>query len=162
MIWPVFLKCFAQAVDQLGVQRVGIADTVGVATPLQVYETVKLIRSALKPSTDIEVFRIFNWLGTELVVQFHTHNDTGCCIANAYTALQVLHVYLLFMLIIPQGGATHIDTCVLGIGERNGITPLGGFLARMYTLNKEYECLAVICAYGHNDHALAMFVRVLT
>eukprot|EP01124_Arcella_intermedia_P002948 TRINITY_DN1160_c0_g1_i1.p1 TRINITY_DN1160_c0_g1~~TRINITY_DN1160_c0_g1_i1.p1 ORF type:complete len:323 (-),score=73.38 TRINITY_DN1160_c0_g1_i1:775-1743(-) len=35
-------------------------------------------------------------------------------------------------------GATHIDTCVLGIGERNGITPLGGFLGRMYTLDKEH------------------------
>jgi homocitrate synthase len=35
-----------------------------------------------------------------------------------------------------EGGATHIDTCILGIGERNGITPLGGFLARMYTINK--------------------------
>jgi len=35
-------------------------------------------------------------------------------------------------------GATHIDTCVLGIGERNGITPLGGFLGRMYTVDKEH------------------------
>ena len=35
------------------------------------------------------------------------------------------------------GGATLIDTTVLGIGERNGITPLGGFLARMYTLDPQ-------------------------
>ena len=55
-------------------------------------------------------------------IEFHTHDDTGCCIANALIAL--------------QAGATHINTCVLGIGERNGITPLGGFLARMYTLDK--------------------------
>jgi hypothetical protein len=27
---------------------------------------------------------------------------------------------------------------VLGIGERNGITPLGGFLSRMYTMDKEH------------------------
>lgn len=47
-----------------------------------------------------------------------------CCIANALVAL--------------EAGATHIDTTVLGIGERNGITPLGGFLARLYTLDKEY------------------------
>ena len=26
-----------------------------------------------------------------------------------------------------EAGATHIDVTVLGIGERNGITPLGGF-----------------------------------
>ena len=32
-------------------------------------------------------------------------------------------------------GATHIDTSILGIGERNGITPLGGLIARMYTHN---------------------------
>ena len=35
------------------------------------------------------------------------------------------------------GGATLIDTTVLGIGERNGITPLGGLLARLYTLDPE-------------------------
>jgi len=56
-------------------------------------------------------------------IECHFHNDTGCAIANAYAAL--------------EAGATHIDTSVLGIGERNGITPLGGFLARMYTANRE-------------------------
>ncbi len=50
-------------------------------------------------------------------IEFHVHDDTGCAIANAYIAL--------------VSGATHIDTCVLGIGERNGITPLGGFLGRL-------------------------------
>ena len=63
-------------------------------------------------------------------------------IANAYTAL--------------EAGATHIDTCkssnlygvdliltyqwpaVLGIGERVGITPLGGLIACLYAANPEY------------------------
>lgn len=44
----------------------------------------------------------------------HFHDDTGCAIANAYCAL--------------EAGATHIDTSVLGIGERNGITSLGGLM----------------------------------
>jgi homocitrate synthase len=44
-------------------------------------------------------------------IETHFHNDTGCAIANAYCAL--------------EAGATHIDTSILGIGERNGITPLG-------------------------------------
>ncbi|KAG0169889.1 mitochondrial Homoaconitase [Apophysomyces sp. BC1034] len=57
-------------------------------------------------------------------IECHFHNDTGCAIANAYAAL--------------EAGATHIDTSVLGIGERNGITPLGGLLARMYTADKNY------------------------
>jgi len=103
---PTDLLRVYQAVEQMGVQRVGLADTVGIATPLQVYQTVATVRAHV--NCDIE---------------FHCHDDTGCCIANA--------------LIAVQAGATHIDTCILGIGERNGITPLGGFLARMYTIDKE-------------------------
>eukprot|EP00733_Pompholyxophrys_punicea_P002349 Pompholyxophrys_punicea_v1_NODE_1763_length_564_cov_2.518664.p1 type:complete len:184 gc:universal NODE_1763_length_564_cov_2.518664:555-4(-) len=61
------------SVDKLGVHRVGIADTVGVATPSEVLNVVKSVRSILKPETGIE---------------FHTHNDTGCCVANALMALE--------------------------------------------------------------------------
>lgn len=94
------------AVDKLGVvNRLGIADTVGVATPTRVYQLVSSLRRV-----------------TNADIEFHGHNDTGCAIANSFAAL--------------EGGATHIDTSVLGIGERNGITPLGGFVARMYTHNK--------------------------
>ncbi len=102
----VDLLTIYRAVDKIGVNRVGIADTVGVANPRQVYDLVKTLRSIV--SCDIE---------------FHGHNDTGCAIANAYCAL--------------EAGATHVDTSVLGIGERNGITPLGGLIARMYTNNPE-------------------------
>ncbi|KAI8081401.1 homocitrate synthase [Halteromyces radiatus] len=103
----VDLLSIYKAVEKVGVDRVGIADTVGCANPRQVYELVRTLRSVV--SCDIEC---------------HFHNDTGCAIANAYAAL--------------EAGATHIDTSVLGIGERNGITPLGGLLARMYTADKDY------------------------
>jgi homocitrate synthase len=93
-----------EAVDKIGVHRVGIADTVGVATPRQVYELVRELRKRV--ACDIE---------------FHGHNDSGCAIANAFEAL--------------DAGATHVDTTVLGIGERNGITPLGGLIARLYATN---------------------------
>ncbi len=93
-----------EAVDAIGVNRVGIADTVGVATPRQVYELVRELRARV--TCDIE---------------FHGHNDSGCAIANAYEAL--------------DAGATHVDTSVLGIGERNGITPLGGLIARLYAIS---------------------------
>lgn len=94
------------AADRAGVDRVGLADTVGVATPSQVRELVADVRQVVR--CDIE---------------FHGHNDTGCAIANAFEAV--------------RAGATHLDTSILGLGERNGITPLGGFLARMFTLNPE-------------------------
>jgi homocitrate synthase len=100
----VDLLTIYRAVDKIGVNRVGIADTVGVANPRQVYDLVRTLRSVV--SCDIE---------------FHGHNDTGCAVANAYCAL--------------EAGATHVDTSVLGIGERNGITPLGGLVARMYAYN---------------------------
>ncbi|KAK1564266.1 homocitrate synthase [Colletotrichum navitas] len=95
------------AVDKVGVHRVGIADTVGCASPRQVYDLVRTLRGVV--SCDIET---------------HFHNDTGCAIANAYCAL--------------EAGATHIDTSVIGIGERNGITPLGGLMARMVVAAPEY------------------------
>jgi homocitrate synthase len=102
----VDLLTLYRAVDELGVDRVGVADTVGGATPRQVYELVRTLRSVV--SCDIE---------------FHGHNDTGCAVANSFSAL--------------DGGATHVDTSVLGIGERVGITPLSGFVARMYALNPD-------------------------
>ncbi|EAZ63968.2 homocitrate synthase [Scheffersomyces stipitis CBS 6054] len=96
-----------RAVDKVGVNRVGIADTVGCANPRQVYELVRTLKGVV--SCDIEC---------------HFHNDTGCAIANAYTAL--------------EGGAKLIDVSVLGIGERNGITPLGGLMARMIAADRDY------------------------
>ncbi|WP_119070046.1 homocitrate synthase [Aggregatilinea lenta] len=96
------------AVADLGlVNRLGVADTVGVAMPQQVEAMVR------------QLVRL-----TRLDVEFHGHNDSGCAIANACAAL--------------EGGATHVDTTVLGIGERNGITPLGGLMARLYTLDRSY------------------------
>ncbi|KAI8663547.1 Homocitrate synthase, mitochondrial [Fusarium keratoplasticum] len=87
-------------VDRLGAQRVGIADTVGGATWREVDEKISTLRQVI--SCDIET---------------HFHNDTGCAVSNAFTAL--------------EAGATHIDTTVLGIGERNGITSLGGLMASL-------------------------------
>ncbi len=95
-----------KAVDSMGVNRVGLADTVGVATPRQVYTLTNEVRRVV--SCDIE---------------FHGHNDTGCAVANAFEFL--------------EAGGTHVDTTILGIGERNGITPLGGFLARMFTVDPQ-------------------------
>ncbi len=103
----VDLLSIYSVVDRIGVNRVGIADTVGCASPRQVYDLVRTLRGVV--SCDIET---------------HFHNDTGCAIANAYCAL--------------EAGATHVDTSVIGIGERNGITPLGGLMARMIAADRDY------------------------
>jgi homocitrate synthase len=95
-----------RAAERLGVHRVGIADTVGIAAPRQVFVLVREIRHAVRCD-----------------IGFHGHNDTGCAIANAYEAI--------------AAGATHVDVSVLGIGERVGITPLGGFIARMFAVEPQ-------------------------
>lgn len=100
------LMAVYHAAERLGVHRVHVTDTVGIATPRQVYALVHEVRRAVRCE-----------------VGFHGHNDTGCAIGNAYEAV--------------SAGATHVDVSVLGIGERVGITPLGGFIARMFSLEPQ-------------------------
>lgn len=95
-----------EAVVDAGVDRIGLPDTVGCATPFQVHSVVSYFREKF-PHTQIE---------------FHAHNDTACAVANSWAAL--------------EAGATHIDVSVLGIGERNGITSLSGIVARLYSIDR--------------------------
>jgi homocitrate synthase len=90
------------AVVDAGVQRIGLPDTVGIATPRQVERIIRLC-SERYPDVGIE---------------FHGHNDTGCAIANVIAAY--------------EGGADCLDVTVMGIGERNGIASLSGLISQLY------------------------------
>src|SRR5579885_3659990 len=90
------------AVVEAGAQRIGLPDTVGIATPRMVERLVRLCAERY-PGVGIE---------------FHGHNDTGCAIANTIAAL--------------EAGADCLDVTVLGIGERNGIASLSGLVAQLY------------------------------
>lgn len=125
---PDLLRVY-EAVDRMGVHRVGVADTVGIGSPRQIYELVAELRGRIR--ADIE---------------FHGHNDTGCAIANAFSAL--------------EAGATHIDTSVLGIGERNGITPLGGLIARLYAVDPALVAKYNLPLLMHIDQTVARLVGV--
>jgi homocitrate synthase len=118
------------AVAETGlIDRLGVADTVGVALPGQVYNMVhQLVRL------------------TGLDVEFHGHNDSGCAIANACAAL--------------EAGATHIDTTILGIGERNGITSLGGLIARLYTIDRRYVEKYNLPLLPHLDRHIAQLCGI--
>lgn len=123
------VKLYA-TVDRLGVNRVGIADTVGSATPREVFDKIRTLRRVV--GCDIET---------------HFHNDTGCAIANAYCAL--------------ESGATHIDTTVLGIGERNGITPLGGLIACLIMADRKHIVRKYrIDKLGHIENLVARAAEV--
>jgi homocitrate synthase len=90
------------AVVEAGVQRIGLPDSVGIATPRQVE---RLIRICAERYPDVGI-------------EFHAHNDTGCAIANTIAAF--------------EGGADCLDVTVLGIGERNGIASLSGIISQLY------------------------------
>src|SRR5712692_5826598 len=95
------------AIVDAGVQRIGLPDTVGIATPHQVEQLVHLCAERY-PHVGIE---------------FHGHNDTGCAIANTVAAM--------------EAGADCLDVTVMGIGERNGITSLSGLIAQLYVHHPE-------------------------
>ena len=118
-----------KTVDAMGVDRVGIADTVGIGTPEQIAELVRQVRANV--NADIE---------------FHGHNDSGCAIANAYAAL--------------NSGAQYVDTTVLGIGERNGITPLGGLIARLYATDRRLVQKYNLPLLHQLDHEVARMVDI--
>lgn len=67
---PDLLRIYS-AVEGMGARRVGLADTVGIATPRQVYAIVGAVRAAV---------------GCE--IEFHGHNDSGCAVANAFCAYE--------------------------------------------------------------------------
>jgi homocitrate synthase NifV len=85
-----FLKSFATAAIDAGAERIRIADTVGILSPLK---TKLLIESLLTviPGSALE---------------FHGHNDLGMATANTLTALET--------------GAEFASVTVNGIGERAG------------------------------------------
>jgi len=112
----VLSKLFLAIEDYI--DRIGIADTIGVATHQDIENTVSIIKNSTSSSLDIEC---------------HFHNDSSSAVYNAYTAL--------------INGCTHINTSILGLGERNGITDLSGLIARLYTTHPE-------CLKKYNLHIL--------
>ncbi|KPM44743.1 Homocitrate synthase, mitochondrial [Neonectria ditissima] len=108
-----------RAATAAGVGRVGVADTVGGASPRQ--DLVRTLRGCV--STDIEV-HFYDDMGFAVAVRSIFKNlsqDQKLTIKNSFNAL--------------EAGATHVDTSVLGIG---GICPLGAFMARMMPTSRDY------------------------
>ncbi|MFH0984967.1 MAG: hypothetical protein V1882_05465 [Candidatus Omnitrophota bacterium] len=87
---PDFLLAFVELAEQLGVDRIRIADTVGLLTPLETLRLVSLIRGK----------------APAVALDFHGHNDLGMAVANTLMAV--------------TGGAQCVNVTVNGLGERAG------------------------------------------
>ena len=92
------------------VDRLGMPDTVGVATPEVVRWRVQAFRERY-PNTPLEL---------------HFHDDRGLALINTMEAL--------------LAGAQYVQTTVLGIGERSGITSLTGLLFNLF-VDHHYDFL---------------------
>ncbi|NBC84340.1 MAG: hypothetical protein GVY19_13305 [Bacteroidetes bacterium] len=94
-----FLKAFVFYAGDAGANRIRIADTAGISTPL-------------------EVNRLFTTLSHEFPntpFEFHGHNDLGMATANAITSL--------------QSGANSVSATINGLGERAGNSVLEEIIA---------------------------------
>jgi isopropylmalate/homocitrate/citramalate synthase len=90
-----FESAYKSAVDA-GAQEAVVVDTLGIATP----EVVAML-----------VERTREWLGHDVPIHFHGHNDFGLATANAVAAVRV--------------GARWIHGTVNGMGERAGNANIG-------------------------------------
>jgi 2-isopropylmalate synthase len=79
-----------------GATIINIADTVGASQPRRFYERVKTVYEAFKEKID----------SGKLDLSVHCHNDKGLAVANSLEGI--------------RAGATQVDCCVNGIGERAG------------------------------------------
>jgi homocitrate synthase len=92
------------------VDRLGLPDTVGVATPDTIRARVEALRTRYP----------------RLALEGHFHEDRGFALVNALAAV--------------RAGVRYLNTTVLGIGERSGITSMTALLFNLY-LDHEWDSL---------------------
>ena len=93
---PQFLLDMCKEMNQRGIERISIPDTVGIMRPRGMYNLVKLVYDHIdKSKTSLDV---------------HCHNDVGLALSNALSGC--------------DAGADQIHTTIDGLGERTGIPTL--------------------------------------
>lgn len=100
---PAYATSVVVAASAAGAEAVVLCDTNGGMLPHDVAEIVADLRARLDAT------------GTTVRLGAHTHDDSGCAVANALTAV--------------RGGITHVQGCVNGYGERTGNADLVTMLA---------------------------------
>jgi isopropylmalate/homocitrate/citramalate synthase len=93
---PGYFETVYKTAVEAGAQEVVVVDTLGIATPELVAELVGRTRE---------------WLGGDVPIHFHGHNDFGLATANAVAAV--------------RSGARWIHGTVNGMGERAGNANIG-------------------------------------
>ena len=116
---------FISEAASLYVDRVRLADTTGIATPVRIYHLLKEIKKR----------------HPEIHVGFHGHNDLGMATANTISAI--------------EGGADSVDVTVNGIGERCGNAALEEVAVAIgvsgaYLCSIDINKISELCEYVSN------------
>lgn len=98
-----------RAAWEAGAERICLCDTNGGCFPDDIFSVTRLV---------VELCPV--------PVGIHTHNDTGCAVANAMAAV--------------SAGATHIQGTFIGFGERCGNANLSTVIANMQ-LKRDFTCI---------------------
>jgi isopropylmalate/homocitrate/citramalate synthase len=93
---PDFYEQVYKSAVEAGAKEVAVVDTLGIASPEAVAELVE---------------RTVEWVGAEIPVHFHGHNDFGLATAAAVAAV--------------RAGARWVQGTINGMGERAGNANLG-------------------------------------
>ena len=107
-----YLCRVVEAVIDAGATSVNIPDTVGYATPTEMYERIKALVTRV-PNID------------KTVISVHCHNDLGMATANSLAAV--------------MAGAGQIECTINGLGERAGNSALEEVVMAMKTRSDVYN-----------------------
>ncbi len=108
-----FLCRVVEAAIDAGATTVNIPDTVGYATPNEIYDRFKMLRNRV-PNID------------KAVISTHCHDDLGMAVANSLAAV--------------AAGAGQIECTINGIGERAGNAALEEVVMAIKTRSDFYHC----------------------
>jgi len=108
-----FLCRVVEAAIDAGATTVNIPDTVGYATPIEIFDRFKMLRDRV-PNID------------RAILSTHCHDDLGLAVANSLSAV--------------AAGAGQIECTINGIGERAGNAALEEVVMAMKTRNDYYRC----------------------
>ncbi len=107
-----FLCQIVEAVIHAGATTVNIPDTVGYATPRQMFELISTLRHRV-PNID------------KAVLSVHCHNDLGLAVANSLASI--------------EAGAGQVECTINGLGERAGNCALEEVVMALRTRNDYYR-----------------------
>lgn len=112
-----FLARVAEAVINAGATVVNLPDTVGYASPEEMYNIMRYMRDNVQNIDKAEL-------------SCHVHNDIGLAVANSLAAI--------------KGGAEQVECTVNGIGERAGNASLEEIVMALKTRKDFYDCVTNI------------------